>query len=156
MTLEQPRAYIEGGRSGCDAIGETVDPLGRYGWRRIATGRASDGPRSASGEIQADQAGCRQQARESVHAVARSPPERARLGGRHGNLLGSELFGKQDSRLGPRSRSYRDVTGLVDRVAALLHDDRQRAALAERGQSTYEARFSMEHTVATLRDGGAS
>jgi glycosyltransferase involved in cell wall biosynthesis len=49
-----------------------------------------------------------------------------------------------------------DVAALVERVAALLRDDSGRAALAGRGQSTYAARFSMEHTVSALRDGVAS
>jgi glycosyltransferase involved in cell wall biosynthesis len=49
-----------------------------------------------------------------------------------------------------------DVAACVACVAGLLDDDPARASLAARGESTYAARFSMPHTVATLRDGAAS
>jgi glycosyltransferase involved in cell wall biosynthesis len=45
-----------------------------------------------------------------------------------------------------------NVDAFVDRVDGLLRDDVGRASLAARAQSTYAAGFSMEHTVAALRD----
>jgi hypothetical protein len=49
-----------------------------------------------------------------------------------------------------------DAAAFVDRTSALLGDASRRAALGERGRAVYDARFSMEHTVAILRGTPAS
>jgi spore maturation protein CgeB len=47
--------------------------------------------------------------------------------------------------------SARDRSAFVPAAHALLTDDEERAALAQRGSRTYAERFALAHTIATLR-----
>jgi glycosyltransferase involved in cell wall biosynthesis len=49
-----------------------------------------------------------------------------------------------------------DVRAQVELAASLLADARARAALGARGAAVYTERFSMEHTIAVLRDPAAA